>query len=284
MHGLARAGFVQWQLHPGRCESDLMVLSPALDAPNGHPAIWHKLLAESAIFLADQQIRRLYSELSDQPLLINTFMQAGFHLYARETVWRLVTSPPGWSPPVAAALRPQTDQDQWALEQLYTRITPAPVRQSEATIGESDSAGETFAPPILTNRYLQRPWSSFVLDGADGIDGCVQIVWGKMGVWLWLWVDSNDPNTDNVHHLLRFGLQQIIESPAPGPVYISVRDYQSALASILEEYGFAPFTDRVRMVRAIWQRAKKTVESRLPALDTVREALPGSLFAPPGGR
>lgn len=279
-NGLARAGFVQWQLHPGRGEADLMVLSPALDAPNGHPTIWHKLLAESALFLADQQIRRLYSELSDQPLLINTFLQAGFHLYAKETVWRLVSAPLAWSTPDGRALRAQTSQDQWALEQLYARITPGPVRQAEAADGEPESKSELFAPPILMNRHLHRPLSSFVLDGADGLDGCVQIIWGKMGVWLRLWVDSNDPDTSRVHLLLRYGLQRIIEAPARGPVYIAVRDYQSGLSSILEDYGFAPFTDRVRMMRPIWQWAKKAAESRIPSLDSVREAIPGSLALP----
>ena len=275
-HGLARAGFVQWQLHPGRAEADLMALSPALDAPNGHPAIWHKLLAESALALADQQIRRLYSELSDQPLLVNTFMQAGFNLYARETIWRLATESLAFSAAAGTGLRPQTGQDRWALAQLYARITPAPVRQAEAIDGE----GEQFAPPILTNRHRHRPLTSFVLDGADGLAGCVQIIWGQTGVWLRLWVDSNDPDTSRVHLLLRHGLQQIAGASVRGPVYSAVREYQSGLSSILEEYGFAPFTDRVRMVRPIWQRAKKAVENRLPSLEGVAEAMPGSLVMP----
>jgi hypothetical protein len=277
-NGLARAGFVQWQLQPSRAEADLMVLSPALDAPNGHPAIWHKLLAESALSLADQQFRRLHSELSDQPLLVNTFMQAGFHLYARETVWRLVTEPALSAAP--AGLHPQVDEDQWALEQLYARITPAQVRQAEAIDSDSDGTGGQSAPPILTNRHLHRPWSSYVLEGADGLDGCVQIIWGTASTWMRLWVDSNDPDTGRVHAVLHYGLQRIVESPVRGPVYIAVRDYQSSLSSILEGYGFAPFTDRVRMVRPIWQRAKKAADNRLPSLEAVAEAMPGSLVIP----
>ncbi len=282
-HGLARAGFVQWQLQSSRAEADLMVLSPALDAPNGHPAIWHKLLAESALSLADQQIRRLYSELSDQPLLVNTFMQAGFQLYARETVWRLAGDVQV-TPPVDAGLgpelRPQMRQDQWALEQLYARITPQPVRQAEAGEGESDGKSESFAPPILTNRHLHRPLSSSVLEGKDGLDGCVQIIWGKTGVLLRLWVDSNQPDTRQVRLLLGDGLQRIAASRRQVPVYIGVRDYQSGIGSILEEYGFAPFADRARMVRPIWQRAKMAVENRLHGLEAVREAIPGSLAMP----
>ena len=283
-HGLARVGFVQWQLQSSRAEADLMVLSPALDAPNGHPAIWHKLLAESALSLADQQIRRLYSELSDQPLLVNTFMQAGFQLYARETIWRLAGEVQAGPPVAGPGLRPQMRQDRWALEQLYARITPQPVRQAEAAEGESDGKGEPFAPPILTNRHLHRPLSSYVLEGKDDLDGCVQIIWGKMGFWLRLWVDSNQPDTRQVHLLLRDGLRRIAESRRQGAVYIGVRDYQSGIGPVLEEYGFAPFTDRARMVRPIWQRAKKAVENRLPALEAVREAIPGSLAMPQANR
>ena len=282
-HGLARAGFVQWRLHPSRAEADLMVLSPALDAPDGHPAIWHKLLAESALSLADQQFRRLYAELSDQPLLVNTLMQAGFHLYAKETVWRRAGEPLARPSAGPAGIRLQMRKDQWALEQLYARITPAPVRQAEAFDGESDGKGEHFAPPILTNRHLHRHLSSYVLEGPnepEGLDGCVQIIWGKVGVWLRLWVDSNDPDTARVRLLLDYGLLRIAEAAQRGPVYIGVRDYQSGLDSILEEYGFAPFTDRARMMRPIWQRAKKAVESRLPSLEGVAEAIPGSLAMP----
>ena len=279
-HDLARAGFVQWQLHPGRTEADLLLLSPALDAPDGHPAIWHKLLAGSALFLADQQVRRLYSELSDQPLLVNTFLQAGFHLYARETIWRLVSGSPPFPAPDGAALRPQTDQDRWGLEQLYARITPAPVRQAEAVDGEGDGQGEQFKPPILTNRHLRQPVSSFVLDGADGLDGCVQIIWGRMAVRLRVWVDSNNPDISQVHLLIRYGLHCVREAGARGPIYMSVRDYQGGLSSALLEYGFAPFTDRVRMMRPIWQRAKVAVENRLSSLETVAEAMPGSLVLP----
>ncbi|MBI3957389.1 MAG: hypothetical protein HY328_01170, partial [Chloroflexi bacterium] len=103
---------------------------------------------------------------------------------------------------------------------------------------------------------------------------------GRTGVWLRLWVDSNDPDTSQVHLLLRHGLQQIAGASVRGPVYIAVRDYQGGLSSILEEYGFAPFTDRVRMVRPIWQWAKKAVENRLPSLEGVAEAMPGSLVMP----
>lgn len=279
-HELARMGFVQWQLHHSRGEADLLMLAPALDAPDGHPAIWHKLLTGSALFLAEHQIRRLYSELSDQPLLVNTFLQAGFHLYARETIWRLVSGPPAFSPPDATALRPQTDADRWALEQLYSRITPAPVRQAEAVDGDGEVGSEESLSPILTNHHLHQAITCYVLENRESLDGCVQIISGRTGVQLRVWVDSNDPDTSRVHLLIRYGLQAIAQAPVRTPIYIAVRDYQGGLAAILEEYGFVPFTDRVRMVRPIWQRAKKAVESRLPSLETVAEALPGSLALP----
>lgn len=284
-HGLARAGFVQWQLHPNRAEADLTLLSPALDAPHGHPAIWHKLLSESALFLAEQNIRRLYSELSDQPLLVNTFLQAGFHLYTRETVWRLVTSPLAWpNAQEPRTIRPQLSKDRTALEHLYARITPEPVRQAEAAEGDGERRGETPPVPILHNRHFHRPLSSYVLEGKDELEGCVQIIRGSNGVWMRLWVDSNNPDTQNVHRLLRYGLERVLDAPVRGPVYIGVRDYQSGMNSILEEYGFAPFTDRVRMVRPILLWAKKALENRLPALEAVREAVPGSLALPQARR
>ena len=49
-NGLARAGFLQIEVRPERTEADVVLLTPALAAPQGHPAIWQKLLSQSTAF------------------------------------------------------------------------------------------------------------------------------------------------------------------------------------------------------------------------------------------
>ena len=72
----------------------MTLLSPALDAPQGHPAIWQKLLSYSAQHIIHQEVSRLFSDLPDQPLLVNTFKQVGFALLTQVTIWRLFSDLP----------------------------------------------------------------------------------------------------------------------------------------------------------------------------------------------
>ena len=280
-NGLARAGLVQLEVRPDRHEARVTLLSPALDAPQGHPAVWQKLLSQSVQELGERQITRLYCDLPDQPLVVNTFKQAGFQLYSRETIWRLTSSAYDWSmSPRSTLIRLQQSEDDWQLLRLYNMITPASVQQAEGRISLEEKAySNTLLSPILDD-HLGLPSSSFVLDGYGGVEGSIQITWGKGVAWLRLWVDTNNPDSKSANLLLRHALAEISENHGVHSVYIAVRNYQEGLASILCDYGFAPFTDRARMVRNIWQWAHRPIVSWASSLEAVREAVPGSLALP----
>ena len=306
-HGLAREGLIQLHLRPHTHEADVTLLSPALDAPQGHPAIWQKLLSYSAQHIIRQKVSRLFSDLPDQPLLVNTFKQVGFALLTQVTIWRLGTASqarpdaapaldarrlhPSVSPLLTQAagtlgngqkagrqsnsVRPQRAADAWELERLYQRITPVPVQQLEMGL-TPDQSEEGRISPILSNPH-QTPMTGYLLEDDRGVGGCVQILWGKRGAWIRLWVDTNDPRTENAHLLLGFALQRINEAPQARRAYIGVRAYQTGLNALLSDYGFAPFTDRVLMVRNILQWRRQSVDQRVPALEAVQEVVPGSL-------
>jgi hypothetical protein len=279
-NGLARAGLLQLEVRPERPEADVVLLTPALDAPQGHPAIWQKLLSQSVQELVDRQINRLYSDLPDQPLVVNTFKQAGFQLYARETIWRLATLPHNWPLSSPSPVRLQRPEDNWNLTRLYSRITPLSVQQAEGVVVlDVKEYADNLNSPILVDD-LGLPRSQFVLDGSDGLDGFVQLIWGRLGTWIRLWADTNNPDTEAIHLLLRHALSEIAQDQNIHPIYISVREYQSGIESILSDYTFAPFTDRARMVRHIWQWAYRPVAVRVPSLESVRDVVPGSLVIP----
>ena len=67
------------------------VCAPSLDAPEGHPAIWTKLLSTYLHDVMPQGILRIYADVLDQPLPVNTFAGVGFQVYSRQTIWRLFT-------------------------------------------------------------------------------------------------------------------------------------------------------------------------------------------------
>ena len=276
-NGLAREGLIQLRIRPHSHEADVTLLSPALDAPQGHPAIWQKLLTYSAQHIFRQNVCRLFSDLPDQPLLVNTFRQAGFVPLTQVTIWRLDSAPLA---PSESTLRPQRAADAPELERLYQRITPVPVQRLEVGLAPNQPDEDRISP-ILSNPHHVHI-SGYVLDDdrGRGLAGCVQILWGKRGAWIRLWTDTNDPRTHNARLLLGFALQRIYEAPHFHRAYISVRAYQTGLNALLSDYGFAPFTDRMLMVRNILQWRRRSVDQRMPALKAVQEAVPGSLAIP----
>ena len=236
-NGLAREGLIQLRIRPHSHEADVTLLSPALDAPQGHPAIWQKLLTYSAQHIFRQNVCRLFSDLPDQPLLVNTFRQAGFVPLTQVTIWRLDSAPLA---PSESTLRPQRAADAPELERLYQRITPVPVQRLEVGLAPNQPDEDRISP-ILSNPHHVHI-SGYVLDDdrGRGLAGCVQILWGKRGAWIRLWTDTNDPRTHNARLLLGFALQRIYEAPHFHRAYISVRAYQTGLNALLSDYGFGP--------------------------------------------
>ncbi len=267
-HGLARVGFLQAQKRSGRPEADIMLLAPALDQPLGHPAIWEKLLSHYINEAAKQQIARIYLDAPDQPLPVKSCSQVGFQLYARQTIWRLrpqlLTS---YAHLLYADIRPQVEADTWALRRLYTRLTPERVQIAEGIQADGD-----LQPTIVEWRY---PGVShnFVLVRNGTVAGSIQIIQGGHGYWLQIWADTLQPDMEDYHQLLCYGLTVIAESEGELPIYVGVYDYQGGVESLLGDYGFAPFTDRAKMVKHLVQWVHKVTSARVPAMESVGEAI-----------
>lgn len=266
-HELARNGFLQAQKRPGRPESDILLLAPALDVAQGHPAIWEKLLSHYSNEATKQQIARIYADVPDQPLLINTFMHVGFRVYTRQTIWRLSAQRTEMSDQShGATIRPQQKQDDWALQRLYRQVTPTPVQQAEGLQADPD-----LTLPIL-DWWQPFAHNSFVLEAAGTVCGCIRIGYGTQGIWLQIWQNALATTHHHLHQLLCFALGEIRQQRMAGlPVYIGVRDYQGGVGSVLADYGFAPFLDRAKMTKHLVQWVKQAATVSLPVLEGLPE-------------
>lgn len=250
-HGLAGIGYLQARKRPGRPEVEITGLAPALDTPRGHPAIWEKLLSYYIAVAAQQQIARIYVDVPDQPLPVNTFCQVGFRTYTRQSIWRLARHELSTYPyPITAKIRPQNKADEWALRQLYTRTVPQSVQVAE---GANSPTAPT--PPIL-DWWQAGACSSYVMEQRGDVVGSVQIVRGERGYWLQLWADFYNPDSYVLHQLIRFSLATISQRSGYQPIYVGVCDYHGSLGALLSDYGFAPITDRAKMVKPVmkWVR------------------------------
>lgn len=274
-HDFARSGFLQAQKRPGRPESDILLLAPALDTARGHPAIWEKLLSHyinEINEVTQQPIVRIYADVPDQPIIINTFMHVGFRVYTRQTIWRLpAQGAESFAHQVTANIRPEQKKDNWALRRLYMQVTPPAVQQAEGSQADSE------LPPPILDWWQPYARSSFVLEERGELYGCLRIGYGTRGIWLQIWQQPNQVNTEHLHQLVCFALTEICQqSNARLPIYIGVRDYHGGVGSVLADYGFAPFTDRAKMAKQLlqWVKVPETV------LTPVLEAVPEVVAAP----
>jgi len=64
------------------------------------------------------------------------------------------------------------------------------------------------------------------------------------------------------------------------PIYIGVREYHGGLSTILTDYGFAPFTDRAKMVKHVVQWVRNPAPLLAPALENIREVVPTPFVFP----
>lgn len=261
-----------------RPEAELLWLAPSLDAPNGHPAIWNKLLSHLAHEAGSQGIERIYADVPGQPLLVNTFAAVGFQPFCRQTIWRCFD--PGAvmvmvEADVSSAVHPRTNADDWDLLRLYVATVPEPVQSAEGAIGAPEGVA-----PIVENL---RPdlGVTFVVRTAHELVGAFQLLRGAHGTWLQIWIDTLQPDPRNVRTLFSHALTIVTNQQWPTPLYFAASDFQGGLDGLLDELGFAPFRDRVRMVKHVIKWVRESVSNSIPVVEAAGEVAPTS-FAPPG--
>ena len=276
-HSLVSSAFLQVQKRPGTPEQDLVCIAPGLDARNGHPAIWTKLLAHCLHTAMTQGIARIYCDVTDQPLLINTVAGSGFQTYGRETIWRLFSATAeSYAAEITATIRLMRDEDLWGLTQLYERTVPVAVQQAEGWGGDPEST-----LPIMTT-WSASHGATYVLIEQEQVAGALQIASGHYGCWMQLWADTLQPEGACVRQLICFGLTLAHNQRLQTPLYMAVADYHGGVTALLDDYGFVPFSDRVKMVKHVLQRVRESALVATTVTETIGEVAPAA-FAPPEG-
>jgi hypothetical protein len=175
-----------------------------------------------------------------------------------------------------AGFRPQLPQDSWALQRLYAHGTPRLVQQAEGAV-----AGDVGSPPL--SWWEPDRWQGVVWEPAGEVRGGVQIHVGRAGHWLRVW-GVNTLASRELRSLIEQGLRTIaVRSDSKRgalPVYVTVRDYEIGLSSVLTGFGFAPYADRARFVKYTMATVRQAVTSTVTARElrqevSLRSQLPG---------
>jgi len=186
---------------------------------------------------------------------VELFMQAGFARYGEERIQHRDAGrplPEPWSDDrrLAARIRTASPRDAIALMQLYTAVTPAPVRRLESfRIPDWERQGTHWRVPRSSLAPILRfaDIEGYVLESADGtrVDGFIQLGVAREDQPHYLRVMGR-PEAD-LSVLIDFGLGDIRArlgkngEQARGQAYgviAPVRTYESPLDRRLEEAGF----------------------------------------------
>ncbi|MES2210196.1 MAG: hypothetical protein V4515_08430 [Chloroflexota bacterium] len=183
---------------------------------------------------------------------VELFMQAGFARYGEERIQHREAGrlPEPWPDDrrVAARIRTATPRDAVALMQLYTSVTPAPVRRLESfRIPDWERQGSHWRVPRSSLAPILRfaDIEGYVLESADrvGLDGFIQLGVAREDQPHYLRVMGR-PEAD-LSDLIDFGLGDIRarlgkagEQAQAYGVIAPVRTYEAPLDHRLEEAGF----------------------------------------------
>jgi len=245
--GQRLTGFVQLMQRAARPEADLLHLAPASSPEtaddDGATTVWNHLLNYCTMASANHGLQRIFASIPDAAPGQTSLRDAGFSLYARETIYRLAGSTDGNS---QAGFRQQGPSDGWALQRLYTRNTPRLVQQAEGAL-----SGEVGSP--IFSWWEPDSWQGVVWEPAGEVRGAVQVHIGRTGHWMRLW-GAAALAAREMRALIEQGLRLITSDRTQKtrralPVYVTVRDYEIGVSGVLSGFGFAPYLERSRFVR-----------------------------------
>ncbi|MBN1659514.1 MAG: hypothetical protein JXA93_14005 [Anaerolineae bacterium] len=252
-------GFIQIRYRPHQAAADVTFVAPALDSNRGAAASWLQLLEGASMDAASRGVQRIFASLPESSIETEVFHQAGFVLYAREDVYRLMQPPGQQVNGEHGMLRHQRPEDWPALQKLCVAITPQRVRQAEG--GILVAAGDE----RQCRRYV---WPG---DNGDELWAAVSLSLGNRASWLRLLVHPN--SRDIAGALVGYGLW--LASARPGrPIYCNVRQYEGGVRVALEAAGFEPFATRTLTVKHTLAWSKAGVPELSSALKSGVELVP----------
>lgn len=200
--------------------------------------------------IVKQRAERVFLRLDSDSHLADAARKAGFFAYAKETLYRLDSSPsPG---PAEMPLRPREKSDLMGMFQLYNHAVPANVRAIEgATFREWQAAQESWGGRA----------HDLLLEEDGIITAWLRIMTGSAGRFALISQSE------------RFGLQEIVQAALSRlhqsrSVLCLVPDYSQSLANALESLGFQPIAGYTpyarRLVKPVEELAQEPASQAIP--------------------
>jgi hypothetical protein len=188
----------------------------------------------------------LLAEVDESSYAFESLRQAGFAIYARQRLWRLVGKPAAGQESKARVWRKIRRRDHAAVLALYHNLVPPMVQQIE--------------PPPSRGRDCLVHWEQ------KDVIGYLQLQHGPLGSWLQPFFH---PSVEKPGELLMPILRQV-HIDRNKPLYVSVRSYQGWMNGMLQRLGFQPWQDQAVMVKHLVAKVRKPLLAPLRTLEGTR--------------
>jgi hypothetical protein len=198
---------------------------------------------------ASRGVRRVFLEAPAGGRALDVARRAAFDRYTSDELFVVV---PGgkFERTDTFEARPRLRADEQGLFQLYTAAVPAPVRAAEALTLDEWAAlypgGKRWRPSFTGSRQ------QFVWELGTSLVGWLEITFGQRSQHMEILIHPR--YEEAADRLVRYALLQM--SPK-APIYITVREYQSLLASAVQRIGFRLAAEHDVFVKLLAERVRE---------------------------
>lgn len=209
---------------------------------------WLPLLERLIIEAGERRAQNLLADVNEKSSAYEALREAGFAIYARQSLWKLA---PGAALALAAEpapMRAATRGDVIAVSTLYSNIVPRLVQQVEP------------GPSRIERGY--------VLEHGGELVAYLDVRRGPQGIWVepFLHPEAYDLSEAVLHACL----QLLAPSRKEKPLYICIRRYQDWLQDVVARVGFEALGSQAVMVKRLVARVTEPLLKPLPVVDGQR--------------
>jgi hypothetical protein len=237
--GNHHAAFGQLRHRPGEEHARVLFIAPAAQhAIEG----WQNVIERLVVEAGERRAQNLIAEVNDKSPEYETLREAGFAIYARQSLWKLSSDPAPDGPSVA--LRPAVRSDVIAVNTLYSNVVPRLVQQVEP------------GP-----QHIER---GYVLQESGELLAYLDVRRGPQGVWIEPYLH---PEADDCAEAVLASCLRLLPGRAEKPVYLCLRRYQNWLHEVVASVGFVPLGSQAVMVKRLAVRLSEPVLKPLPVVE-----------------
>lgn len=238
-----RAAFGQLRHRRGEEIARALFIAPAWSHDHGNEG-WWPLIDRLAAEAGERGGHNLIAEVDELSGEFEALRLAGFAIYARQSLWRLIGEIATSAPELA--VRPATSADAVAVSTLYANIVPRLVQQVEP-------------PP--------KPGRGYVLEREGEVVAFLDVRRGSRGIWVEPYLHPAAYHESEA--VLSSALHLLASANRAGrPIYVCVRRYQDWLQDILQAAQFECLGSQAVMVKRLVARVTEPVLKPLPAIES----------------